>query len=278
VQATANSQSPMQWVTSSLGVPQEFAFTQRVQLAKDSTEPLPAGATNSVAAPFVSSTGELTFDPANKLVHINAPTAAGVIGTIGAGSMVTSGPIDLQLAPAAQGFSSVLVTTLDNRQVDSSRRLLITVPGYARRALPAPGDQAPDAASAAPQDLVAYLNATGWWTIDPKNAIPTWGSWVGKTPPAGNMGSGYAPTFMERVECWLTLRTNSTSISVAPLDGAGNPAGALPDSEVQAVAGGYRIHLNGDGQTMAPWFAVTSEQPVLRGQPTAGRPARRQPR
>jgi hypothetical protein len=45
------------------------------------------------------------------------------------------------------------------------------------------------------------------------------------------------------------------------LDGAGNAAATLPASEVQAVTGGYRIHLNGTGQTMSPWFAVSATPP-----------------
>ncbi|MGA2183667.1 MAG: hypothetical protein ABSH47_11615 [Bryobacteraceae bacterium] len=253
VQATANSQSPMQWVASVLGVPQQVAFTERVQLVKDSTDPL--------QLPQASGTGELTFDPENKLLYLHAAKVAGVIGNIGTGSTRTSGPIDVQLAPAAQGFASVLVTTLDNKPVASSGRLLISVPGYARRALPAPGDRAPDAATAAPQVLVNYLGDPAWWTIDPRNAVPTWGGWVGRSPPAGNMDGGYSPTFMQRVECWLTLRTKSTAISVAALDGAGNIAGTLPASEIQAVDGGFRIHLNGDEQAMSPWFAVTATQP-----------------
>jgi hypothetical protein len=155
---------------------------------------------------------------------------------------------------------------------------LISVPGYARRALPAPGEQAPNVATAAPQDMVSYLGETGWWTIDPKNAYPTWGSWAGKTPPSGNMGFGYTPTYMERVECWLTLRTKATSISVKALDGAGNIAGTLSRSEIQAVDGGFRIHLNGDGQTMAPWFAVTAVQQLMLRKPSPGYPAPRRPR
>ena len=278
VLATANSQSPMQWVASALGIPKELAFTQPVQLAKDSTLPLAAGATKAVAEPYVSGTGELSFDPNAGLLRVSAPAVAGVIGTIGTGAIATSGPIDVQLAAPAQGFASVLITTLDRRSVAASTRLLISVPGYARRALPAPGEQAPNVATAAPQDMVSYLGETGWWTIDPKNAYPTWGSWAGKTPPSGNMGFGYTPTYMERVECWLTLRTQATSISVKALDGAGNIAGTLSRSEIQAVDGGFRIHLNGDGQTMAPWFAVTAVQQLMLRKPSPGYPTPRRPR
>jgi len=262
LQATAGSQEPMQWATTALGIPQQVAFTERVQMAKDSTDSLPTGATNPLVSPYVSGTGELIFDATNKLMFVNGRTVAGVIGSLGMETPHGAGPIVVELAPAAQGFASVIATALDNQQVSLSTRLLISVPGYARRAVPGPGENAPNAATAVVQDLVPYLGQSAW-TIDPRNAYPQWGSWVGKTPPSGNMDTGFTPTFMERIECWITLETGATSISVAALDGAGNVLGALPASEIQRVKRGYRIHLNGDGQAMSPWFVVTAVQPPL---------------
>ena len=75
------------------------------------------------------------------------------------------------------------------------------------------------------------------------------------------MNGGWQPTFMERVEAYLTLRTNATSVTVLALDGAGAVVDRLPDSEVQPTAGGFRIHVNGDGQPQSPWFAVAATQP-----------------
>ncbi len=261
LQATASSQDPMRWAGSALGIPQQVAFTEKVQLAKDSTDPLAPGAANPILSPYVSGTGELTFDTANKLMSINSRSVAGVIGSMGARTPYGAGPIVVELAPAAQGFASVLVTAQDNQPVGLSSQLLISVPGYARRAVPGPEETQPVAATAVVQDLVPYRGETGL-TISPVNAYPTWGGWVGKSPPSGNMDTGYTPTFMERVECWVTLETSATSISVAALDGAGNVAGVLPASQIQRVKRGYRIHLNGDGQAMSPWFVVTAVQPV----------------
>ena len=278
IEATANSQSPMTWVSRSLAVPQQLALTRRVQLAKDSADPLPAGATNAISAPYAAGTGELVFDPDQKLMLLKAPMVAGIIGNIGTGTVRTAGPIDVQLAAPAAGFGSIVLNALDQRAIDVSGWLLISVPGYALRSLPAPRDQAPDAGTAKPQDLVNYLGIAGWWTVDPLNAIPTWGTWMGKTPPSGNMGAGYPPTFMRRVECWITLHTQATAVNVVALDGAGRVAAALPASEIQAVKGGFRIHLNGDGQTPSPWFVVTAVQPVPRGFPPLPRPVRKPPR
>jgi hypothetical protein len=76
------------------------------------------------------------------------------------------------------------------------------------------------------------------------------------------MGSGYPPTYMTRVECWLTLRTHAAAPVVTVLDGAGNVAATLPASEIQAVSGGYRIHLNNPAQTMSPWFVISATPPA----------------
>jgi hypothetical protein len=64
------------------------------------------------------------------------------------------------------------------------------------------------------------------------------------------------------VECWLTVRTLATAPTVSVLDGAGKVAATLPASEIQAVTGGYRIHLNGTGQTMSPWFVFSATPPA----------------
>ena len=80
------------------------------------------------------------------------------------------------------------------------------------------------------------------------------------------MNGGWQPAFMQRVEAWITLRTRARNVTVSVLDGSGRPVAVLPGSEIQAVADGFRIHLNGAGQPQSPWF-------VIRGLP-AGRGSR----
>jgi hypothetical protein len=261
LQATINSQSPMIWVSLQLQVPKESAFKQTVELARDSTLPLPAGSTDPLTTPYISDTGELTFDADKKLLMLNAPMIAGVSGSLGAGVIRTTGPIDVQLAATARGFASVLVNSLDNLPIAFSGRLLVSLPGYTLRSLPAPGERPPAADATKPQGLVHYLGDSSWWTVDPANSSPSWGSWVGKLPPSGNMGSGYPPIFMERIECWITLRTKATAVTVTALDGSGNAVSTLPATEIQKTTEGYRIHLQGDGQQPSPWYTITASQP-----------------
>jgi len=156
----------------------------------------------------------------------------------------------------------VLLTALDNQALSASGKLLLSVPGYSLRALPAPGNKAPAAATALPQGLQFYPGTTDWWTLDRTNS-------ANAAKPSGDMNGGWQPTFMERVEVYVTFRTRARAITVNPLDGAGNPLAALSAAEVQPVPGGFRIHLNGDGQPQSPWFAITATQgrhpPEIRG-------------
>jgi hypothetical protein len=251
----------MTWVSGQMKVPREFAFKRIVELARDSALPLPAGSTDALNTPYISDTGELTFDADKKLLLLNAPMAAGMSGTLGVGITQTAGPIDFQLAASARGFASVLVTSLDNRPIAHSSSLLVSLPGATLRSLPAPGERPPATGTTKPQGLVNYLGDSSWWTVDPANSNPTWGNWIGKTPPSGNMSNGYPPIFMERIQCWITLHTQATAVTVTALDGAGNAMGTLPATEIQKTGDGYRIRLQGDGQPQSPWFTITASWP-----------------
>lgn len=283
LQDTVTRSLPAVDIVPPLGVPREAALTRAVQMiavpAGQAPPTLPKDATSPVSSPYVSDTGELTFDATRKQLLVNAPLAAAINGNIGAGKKQTSGPIDVELPASGRDFATVLVTARDNRPIPQSGSLLVSVPGYSFRSLPGPretgvpGSNPPQApAGSPPQLLVNYFGDPNWWTLDPTNSLPTWGTWVGKAPPSGNMGYGYPPVFLERVECWLTLRTSATWVSVAVLDGAGSVAGTLPGSEVEAVSGGFRIHLNGEVQAQSapfsPWFSISATQ----------RPASRRPK
>jgi hypothetical protein len=63
---------------------------------------------------------------------------------------------------------------------------------------------------------------------------------------------------MERMETTLTLRTAAKAITVYPLDGAGARLKPLAATEVQKAPGGFRIHSQGDGQDLWPWYEIVS--------------------
>jgi hypothetical protein len=64
---------------------------------------------------------------------------------------------------------------------------------------------------------------------------------------------------MERVESYITLRTSAKRLTVYPLDGAGARLAALPAKDVVRSDGAFRIHLQADGQALAPWYEIVTE-------------------
>ncbi|HET8546994.1 MAG TPA: hypothetical protein VFL57_03280, partial [Bryobacteraceae bacterium] len=67
------------------------------------------------------------------------------------------------------------------------------------------------------------------------------------------------PTWMERVEVFLTLRSPASRLMVYTLDGAGERSSELDTRFVERVEGGYRVHLQADGQKFTPWFEFVLE-------------------
>ena len=229
-QSAQTGESISSWVVNRAGLSREWALSLGVRLAKDSGPTVPDPGARVPA-------GELIFNKAAKLLLVNARGVAGVFGNIGRGT-VSAGPLDVELATSARGFASVLLTSRDDRPLALSRRLLLSVPGYSLRSLPS---------TAQPQALKNYPGTTDWWTIQSSNSRPS-----------GDLNAGKQPTWMERVEAYVTLRTEATSIAVSVLDGAGEPASELPPSEIERVTGGFRIHLN----AASPWYAITAVQPI----------------
>jgi hypothetical protein len=218
-QSAQAGQTASAWVVRG-GIARELALTRRVQLAKDGVPPIRFDPD--------ADTGELIFNRQAKLLVVASPRAAGVFGALNKAT-VNAGNIDVELGPTARGFVSLLLTSLDGQPIASSSRMLLTNPGYSLRSLN--------------QRLVNYPGTTDWWTIQSSN-----------TRPSGNLNGGSGPTYLERVEAYVTLRTRASSIVVRALDGAGEPAADI--TEIERVAGGFRIHLNAD----SPWYEITAVQ------------------
>jgi len=66
--------------------------------------------------------------------------------------------------------------------------------------------------------------------------------------------------WMERVESHVTLSTAARGLSVYPLDGKGARLPALAARDVERVTGGFRIHLQAQGQAFAPWYELIAEK------------------
>lgn len=231
-----------EFIASVLGYQPDNAFVHPVRIVKDDVRQVPAAAKQAPSNPYLADTGELTYDRNGKVFLIHALRAAGVIGFAG-GRKVTAGAIDLELAASSRGFASVLVNSLDEQPIQNSSRLLLTTPGYALRTQPG-------SSPARPQQLVKYSSSNDWWTLERE---PT------NSKPSGDLSNGQSPYWMERIESYVTLRTTARQLTVYPLDGAGMRLAPLPAQDVQKVDGGFRIHLQADGQQFAPWYEIAAE-------------------
>jgi uncharacterized protein (TIGR03437 family) len=229
---------PAGFLSSQNGLNTASLFAHPMRLLPDAGT-MPQAAQTEPAKPYHADTGESTYDPVRQLLLIHAPSAAGVIGFAGT-QKATAGAIDLELAAGTRGFASVLVTALDQKPIGESASLLLTNPGYALRTMP--GSNPP-----APQTLVNYPGLTSTWTLQPE---------PGSTRPSGNESTGQGPMWIERVEGFVTLRTTARQVAVYPLDSMGTRLAPLTD--VEAVDGGFRIHLQADGQSFAPWYEIAA--------------------
>ena len=171
---------------------------------------------------------------------VDAAQAAGAFGFLGREKVKTTA-VDILLGPASGDFACVLVTARDGKVLQESARLLISTPGYALASFP--GSKPPR-----PQNFVLYPGTKDWWTLEPE--LPG--------HPSGNRGGGASPVWMERVESVVTLRSAAKKLTVYPLDGAGGRLPCLPAGAVKVLRDAFDIHLQGEGQTFAPWYEVVA--------------------
>jgi hypothetical protein len=229
-------------IRSALGFNTANVFVHPVRVVKDGTIPAPEAARQQPPSPYRSDTGEFTYDAAGKLFLIHAPQAAGAFGYIG-NRTVTAGPMEVRLAETARGFAAILLTALDGHAIADSRRLLLSTPGYTLRTQP--GSNPPR-----PQQWINYRGAPDWWTLEPE---------PGSNKPSGDLNGGIGPVWMERVESYVRIAAAAQAIRVYPLDGAGARLAPLGGDDVQMEDGAFRIHLQGEGQALSPWYEIELE-------------------
>jgi len=230
------------FLNSLTGFNAAICFVHACGLVKDGEGEIPREARGSLSPPYLSDTEEISYDPNARRLLIHAPLAAGVFGYIERDG-VEAGAIKVELAPSARGFATVLVTPLDSTPLEQSSRLLVSLPGATLRSQPG-------AEPARPQRLVNYPNTQDWFTLEPEPSYPN--------KPSGNLNGGVGPVWMERVETYLTLRTRAARLLVFPLDGAGRRTEPLEQQWIERIEGGFRIHLQAEGQFLTPWYEIVA--------------------
>ncbi|MGB9606108.1 MAG: hypothetical protein ACPL88_09565, partial [Bryobacteraceae bacterium] len=228
------------FLTSLAGFDPAVCFLHACGLRTGADNEWPENARNPGEPPYVSDTGQLVYDLRARRLLIRADRAAGIIGYVE--GIAASGPIAFELAPDSRNFLTLLVTSLDDRPLDQSERLLVSLPGATLRSQP--GTAPPRS-----QQLINYPGSMDWFTLEPD----------APNKPSGNLNAGAAPVWMERVEGVLSLRTRAARLTVYPLDGAGRRLEPLDDRWVCPGEGGFRIHLQAEGQPLTPWYEIVAE-------------------
>jgi hypothetical protein len=230
---------------AALGYDPALALVHRVALRKGEAQGrAPEVASRTPAPPYRADTGEIVYDRDEHLLLLESSRAAGVFGFAGIGRRVKAGAVMVELSDSARGFVTLLLTPLDGRSLEDSRRMLLSLPGYTLATLA--GSEPPR-----PQRLVPYPGTAEWWTLEPDPGFAE--------RPSGGRDTGRPPVWMERVECYVTLRTGARRLAVYPLDGAGQRQAALPSDHVRRLSGGFRIHLQAEGQAYSPWYELVGQ-------------------
>jgi Carbohydrate binding domain len=197
------------------GVPREAALVHRVAVAVDGGKTAgpfakPAG------LPYVSDTGELTWDVSKKdrgVVTVNTPRSKAVIG-YGGGRRFDLGGVIIEPGQSMQdGWSAVTLTMIEGDRPAGRGRLLVTATGLA------------------------------------ENTGMQW-----KSPAHESVGRnwGQAPSVVEGVPVRVTLPRKATDVQAWALDERGQRRARLP---VQAGAGGQAtLALGPDWRTL--WYEV----------------------
>ena len=222
------------------------AFVHPVSIYRSETDRPPASVSVKQTAPFLADTGELTYDPAERIYKVHSDQAAGLFGFLGARPH-TAGPLSVEVTPGSRGFAAVLLTPLDGQSLARSRRLLLTLPGYTLRSRP--GADPPQ-----PQALVNYPGTSDWFTLEPE---------PGSTRPSGNLNGGAAPTWMERIEAAITLELPAIQLLVYPLDSTGARLDPLPASNIEKAGAGFRFRLQTPNQPLTPWYELVLGPPPI---------------
>jgi hypothetical protein len=138
----------------------------------------------------------------------------------------------------------VLLTSLDNRPLASSRQILISASSAVT------GNQ-PGSMPPRPKELVRYKNDPKWWTLERDAGM--------NDKPSGPRDVE-GPVWMERNEARITLRTQARRIAVYPLDGSGKRMAALDAGHASVSNGVATIHIQAEAAQASPWYEVAADE------------------
>ena len=228
------------------GVDPAAAFTREVGITT-SRETV-----QSAEPSALTRSGETTFDTEHHRLVINETAVKGVVGTFTPGTRQDFGSFRIEMPQSSNGFVSILLSSRDGQPIATSRRLLLTVPGYTLGSLP-------NASSPQTQQLVPYRPMLDQWVNHPRDMLkgkPKWQLEATPQEPASQIVV-HGPLCMQRVAPSIYFETADRPAVVFPLDAAGKRLPPLSVSNVEKSKNGLTIQLQAGRP--APWYEIAPQ-------------------
>ncbi len=230
-----------QYLMRAYGVVPEHAWHYRLAVSLDpnatwaSAPPVPA-------VPYESPNRALLYNPSQQLAYLNTNTDAGVFGQVTGGQSRGSRLRVRALMPGTHAVA-VLLSTLDARNVEKSRHILLTLGG------PTFSSQ-PGSRPERPKQLVPYPGDPDSWTLEPD-------------PTHLNLPSGsrYAQgsAWLQRQELAVGWDAAPGRVTVYPLDGRGQRLAPLPPERILRQQKRLELHLQATAEETSPWYEILIE-------------------
>lgn len=187
-------------------------------------------------ATITSDTGELKYDQRNKLLSIVNENIAAIFGVLQPNTDYRIGLIELRNPNSDPNFVSAMLTSIDGQPLNSSHRMLLTIPGPTWRSI-----------ESIPQPQKLSPHSLGGLTLYSKNNDLS-------SPLHGRQ----LPTWMDLPELIISFKRNAESINIYPLDGKANRLNAISRTKISESANEFSFHLNmpNDKSISAPWYEI----------------------
>ncbi|PTB20216.1 hypothetical protein C9I57_14140 [Trinickia symbiotica] len=195
---------------------------------------------------------QVSFGDGRQRMVLDARSAIGVVGRVAPGVEHAFGSFQLKLSDRARGVVTFIAMARDGEPIERSRRMLWVLPGYTLGSKPGTSPPEPERLAAVSQGIVQRAKDLVKSDGSPRRLrLPS-------TPRTAGFGAlaAYAPVWMERVECTITLRHAFSHVTAYPLDGRGRRLAALPLRDAQLRDGVLTVHLQADGQELTPWYEL----------------------
>lgn len=178
------------------------------------------------------SSSYLSYDAHARVIQFGSAYATGISGYMPIGRTFLSPAFDLTLLPRSRGFATAFLTSLDGAPLDSSSRLMLTLPGFTM-----------GTSRTGPQQLSSGNLDSRWWTIA-SDIDPT---------RSANLYNVPGPSQMERIPARITIHAQNSGASVYALDSGGNRMATIA---AQVDSHNVAFSLNTPDQPFAATYEI----------------------